>query len=702
MRNKAIYLGLAVTVATALALRAATETSAALANDSDRWQLSSAGKAITWSVDARLPHKDHVAMSGKSVDAIIEWSLDAQGRLAVRRIVRWPMLRTVPDDTHGSLSRSFDTEDWNGLRFDNRPAPQPIVSKVRFDGVLRFDATAGDQLAVTRAIFPSGHLPVLLDRVEVKNVGKSALTLEVPESRSESLTDAAQGVFGAYRIARQTIGAGTFHLAPGETVSWTISHAAVRKDEPMPFPDAEAELAGREAFRDRVFSNLILESPDPVVNRLFSFSQLRTLESIFATRGGLMHGPGGYNKYLAAIWANDQAEYAGPFLPLTGDPAGTEAALNAYRQFAQYTNAQFKPIPSSIVAEGRGYWNGAADRGDMAMIAYGCGRFALALGDHAKAEELWPLTAWCLEYCRRQLTPEGVVASRTDELEGRFPAGKANLCTASLYYDALLSASALGSALGKEKSLVDGYAARAAAIRTAIERYFGAQVEGFNTYRYYESNRVLRAWICIPLTVGIYDRAQATTDALFSPRLWTVDGLATQAGEQTFWDRSTLYALRGVFAAGLSDRALEKLHAYSARRLLGNHVPYPIEAWPEQNQSHLAAEGALYARVITEGVFGIRPTGLSHGDITPRLPSAWPEATLKRVHAFGRCWNLTVQNRKNEVRVLVTDQAGQTIYDASKPPGEPNRVLFQVAPSGVVNQGSAKQAKIKPVGIGVP
>jgi len=155
-----------------------------------------------------------------------------------------------------------------------------------------------------------------------------------------------------------------------------------------------------------------------------------------------------------------------------------------------------------------------------------------------------------------------------------------------------------------------------------------------------------------------------------------MDGLATQAGQETFWDRSTLYALRGVFAAGFSDRALEKLHAYSARRLLGNHVPYPIEAWPEQNQSHLAAEGSLYARVLTEGVFGIRPTGLNQCAITPHLPSDWPEATLKRIHAFGRCWNLTVQNRNNHLRVFVTDQAGQTIYDAVKPPGEPNLVLF--------------------------
>lgn len=59
------------------------------------------------------------------------------------------------------------------------------------------------------------------------------------------------------------------------------------------------------------------------------------------------------------------------------------------------------------------------------------------------------LIEWCLEYCHRQLNADGVVKSDSDELENRFPAGKANLCTSSLYYDALVSAAYLGKALKK-------------------------------------------------------------------------------------------------------------------------------------------------------------------------------------------------------------------------------------------------------------
>ena len=51
------------------------------------------------------------------------------------------------------------------------------------------------------------------------------------------------------------------------------------------------------------------------------------------------------------------------------------------------------------------------------------------------------------------------------------------------------------------------------------------------------------------------------------------------------------------------------LRAYSTRRLLGEHVPYAVEAWPEGNQRHLAAESALYCRVYRRGCLGCGQLG---------------------------------------------------------------------------------------------
>jgi hypothetical protein len=179
----------------------------------------------------------------------------------------------------------------------------------------------------------------------------------------------------------------------------------------------------------------------------------------------------------------------------------------------------------------------------------------------------------------------------------------------------------------------------------------------------------LRAWICVPLTVGIYDRAPGTIDALFSPKLWTADGLATEAGKEVFWDRSTLYALRGIFAAGDTERALEHLAYYSNRRLLGEHVPYAVEAYPEGNQAHLSAESALYCRIYTEGLFGIRPTGLRSFNCTPRLPKEWPAMALKKIQAFGGGVDVNVSRADGKLNVRVTKD-GKTVVDSTIADGD--------------------------------
>lgn len=180
--------------------------------------------------------------------------------------------------------------------------------------------------------------------------------------------------------------------------------------------------------------------------------------------------------------------------------------------------------------------------------------------------------------------------------------------------------------------------------------------------RYYDTNTVLRSWICLPLCMGLMERRAGTIAALFSPRLWTPEGLATQAGDKVFWDRSTLYGFRGVFQAGETATGLRYLEAFTRRRLLGEHAPYPVECGPEGGQAHLSSESALYCRIFTEGLFGILPTGLDRFRCTPRLPDGWPRMALRSIRAFDRTWDLVVERRGASVRVIV-EQGGKRVYD---------------------------------------
>ena len=637
----------------------------------NRWSINPDG-SISWNVKDRILHYDHIEMSGLKVSTVLRYGVNADGSFELNKSMVWPMLRTIPNNTHASLMRRFVWNATDMVAVNGQSLSGEKVNKITLDGKMTVESAIGlsrnAKAELTRIIFPAVAKPAVYEKYILRNTGSSPLTVEVPESRAVINTDPEKGVDGSYKLVSEIIGAATKQLQPKEELVFYAAITGYKNGEAELKPDVEKELQERKELIAGFWNNLILETPDPVVNTMFAFAKIRGAESIYDTKGGLMHGPGG-ESYYAAIWANDQAEYINPFFPYLGYGAGNGSALNSFKHFARFMNPEYEKIPSSIIAEGIDVWGGAGDRGDAAMVAYGASRYALARGDKAEAEELWPLIEWCLEYCHRNLNDKGVVASDSDELEGRFPAGKANLCTSSLYYDALRSAVYLGKDLKKPFSVLSAYEKQARDLRENMENYFGAKVEGFDTYQYYEGNDVLRSWICIPLTVGIFDRKEGTINALFSPRLWTENGLLTQAGSETFWDRSTLYALRGVYACGATEKATEYLKFYSNQRLLGEHVPYAIEAWPEGSQRHLSAESGLYGRIITEGMFGIRPTGLKSFTFTPRLPSEWNSMNLRKIKAFNTTFDIEVL-RENGKQLVTVKSEGKTLLHKAIKEGE--------------------------------
>lgn len=634
-----------------------------------RWQIQSDG-SIRWEIGEGIPHHDHIEMSGEQVSVVLRYGVNQDGSFGLERSMIWPMLRTIPNNTHGSLMQRFAIDYpsqliVNGLTLNNEKVKYmqldgrlTVVSEFS-TGYVNVGAARNKKpvpaVELTRIYFPSTDKPMLCELYKLRNITEKRISVIVPKQHAAYNTDIQKGTEGSYTMvtAISDDDTGIFYLEPNEELSFGASVQAYKLGQPEIKPDILKEEQVRKDFVKEVWTKLDFESPNPVLNMAFAFAKIRASESIFKTKGGYMHGPGG-ESYYAAIWANDQAEYINPFFPFLGYRTGDESAFNSFMHFARFMNDEYKPIPSSIIAEGLDTWHGAGDRGDGAMIAYGAARYALEKASIEEARQLWPLIEWCLEFCKRKLNDQGVVRSDSDELEGRFPSGEANLCTSSLYYDALLSAGYLAKELGKPSSISKKYNSEAANLKKAINNYFGATVEGYDTYQYYDGNTVLRSWICIPLTVGIYEKKEGTINALFSPRLWTKDGMLTQAGTETFWDRSTLYALRGVYAAGERERATEYLEHYSTQRLLGEHVPYPIEAWPEGSQRHLSAESGLYCRIITEGLFGIRPTGFDSFTLTPQLPDKWNTMQLKNIGAFAKSpFDIKIDRDGDDIKISI-------------------------------------------------
>ena len=351
----------------------------------DRWAINSAG-GITWQVDERVPHEDHIEMSGLRVSTVLRYGVDANGAFMLNRSMVWPMLRTIPNNTHASLMRRFAWDVTDMVEVNGQSLLNEKVKEVTLNGTMvvqsEYTLPRKEKLGLTRILFPSVSNPAFCEKYILRNTGESTISIEIPSSRSVVETDAAKGVDGSYKLVSTINGQATRQLQPGEELTFSAIFAGYKKNESELSFDIDRELQARQDLIAGFWDNLVLDTPDPVINTMFAFAKIRGAESIYDTKGGLMHGPGG-ESYYAAIWANDQAEYINPFFPFLGYDRGNRSALCSFGYFARYMNPDYRPIPSSIIAEGTDIWNGAGDRGDAAMIAYGAARYALARGDAA-------------------------------------------------------------------------------------------------------------------------------------------------------------------------------------------------------------------------------------------------------------------------------------------------------------------------------
>jgi hypothetical protein len=671
------YCCTAIFVFTLIACNSGMEESK-LRYPNQRWNMLHRGE-LEWVLnqDSLKAHMDNIEMSGRKVSAIINYGIDSLNKFSVTREVIWPCLRINlkkgdPDwmKYRAYLKRIYKDDVLPRLTINRSELPLSSAVSVKLNGTIIIAYNEFENVEFKRTIFPSVNQAMLLEQWKLTNHSKRAIPLSISEINHYEIEN---GYYGQYEIGVKSDNLSITEIQPGETIVYGIFFEAHKARENISF-NIQKELKARNEFLSEMKGSLQLNTPDSLLNSAFLFAKIRTSESLFETKIGLMHSPGG-GRYYAGVWANDQVEYAGPFFPFLGYKSANEASLNAYTIFAaDMKPGESKPIWSSHEMEGDLTCCGA-DRGDAAMYLFGASRFLLALGDKQTAIKFFPALDWCVEYNHHRLNSNGVVASETDEMEGRIPTGSANLATSSLYYGGLVSAAALMTSVGISKVVAGIYWSYANPLRDSIESYFGANVEGFNTYQYFKGNDKLRHWICIPMTVGLKERQAETVKALFT-KLWTRDGLLVETGEKMFWDRGTLYALRGAFMAQATDSAYSKLIQYTCQRLLGEHVPYPVEAWPEGNQAHLAAESALYCRIFTEGLFGILPTGIRTFECSPRLPKVWNRMELNHIRAFQQDFTILVERKKDNLKVSVTN-FGKLVYSREGPEGFSHQISFE-------------------------
>jgi hypothetical protein len=81
-----------------------------LPQQQDRWAIQPDG-SIQWNIDHRLPHSDHIEMSGEKVSLWVRYGVDTSGMLTLNRTMVFPTFRLLPVRTTASMMYNITDSD---------------------------------------------------------------------------------------------------------------------------------------------------------------------------------------------------------------------------------------------------------------------------------------------------------------------------------------------------------------------------------------------------------------------------------------------------------------------------------------------------------------------------------------------------------------------------------------------------------------
>ena len=616
----------------------------------NKHKLNNEFKEISYEVaNDNYPYYDHIETSGLFSSLILSYGVDESKNFIHSYHIVFPTFRRKIDDTRGSFACRIKKPLEILI---NGKSETENLKNVLLNGLININ-TITESISITRK-FLCTSFPGVLTIFSIKNKSNENKVIEICCPIESIKCDENDFSGNPYHIEFNVFKNHKEEdskyikkiLKPGHSLLFyfVISCQNNETNNDNIRYDTTHSLSKRISFLFNSHNSYSLKIGNPILESMLYFSKVRALESIFLTKSGLLHSPGGGN-YYAAVWCNDQCEYAAPFFAYCNNKKSKEASLNCFRLYTKYMYTS-TALVSSIVAQGDDYWNGAKDRGDGAMYVYGLTRFLLSSGSKKMAKEFINPIKWCIDFTLSRKNEFGVIESDSDELENRFESGNCNLATNSIFYQALIKTNLLFN----ELNIKNNYDEIAKELKENIIKYFYNGKE----YIYCKEETHKRSHIVYPLIMGIYDHSDSIINTIMSKELFTGSDFKTIDNCDTYWDRVTLMAIRGIFNANNPNLAYDILLKYSEKRLLNNHVPYAIEAFPEGNQAHLSAESALYARIYLEGILGFEPIGFNCFKLHISIPDKVKYISLKNIYYNGRSFSISVHRVDKQFKVIIT------------------------------------------------
>ena len=148
-------------------------------------------------------------MSGLRISAVLRYGVGADGSFRFERSIVWPMLRTIPNNTHGSLMRRFAWDVPLMLSVNENCLQQEKVRRIVLDGTMTVESdwtAVKGSLSLTRVLFPSVDEAAFCEKYILKNTGEKPLYVEIPRARSVIRTAPAKGARRLAGILRRKFG----------------------------------------------------------------------------------------------------------------------------------------------------------------------------------------------------------------------------------------------------------------------------------------------------------------------------------------------------------------------------------------------------------------------------------------------------------------------------------------------------------------
>ncbi|HEX2628081.1 MAG TPA: hypothetical protein VHM26_03695, partial [Chitinophagaceae bacterium] len=182
-------------------LLAATANSqlASLTPQNDRWAIQPDG-SIEWKIDNRLPHQDHIEMSGEKISLWMQYGVDTSGHSEYVRTFVFPTHRLLPQRTIAHMTYSVTDQELPRILINDRllktgvynaaiqtDQPEKVIS-IKQKGIMEVRSEIGRDraLLLKRSFFPSIDKPVAMEKLVFINNGKQPQKIEMEQMQRES------------------------------------------------------------------------------------------------------------------------------------------------------------------------------------------------------------------------------------------------------------------------------------------------------------------------------------------------------------------------------------------------------------------------------------------------------------------------------------------------------------------------------------